>query len=493
MKKQVDKSEKTLTEKVRSSLVLKLNVKMTGILLSAFLAINLVVTLLFFGVIFWKAEEGVQRFLHMHAIPQTRDEVQMAERFGYEIQQVDELGRGVKLPTSLQQYMALEAEDTYRWIASPGLFPWVGPSARIDNTFYFITFTLNGKAYQVSYPMNTDLRLFLTLLLIMVVFESIYLASSLGKNTKVLRKTLKPLTDLAETAQILQQDMEETGGFAQGSELKNLAGVLGDIDVDRLDRRIAVDSTQHELKDLATAINDMLNRINQSYQTQARFVSDASHELRTPISVIQGYVNLLDRWGKQDEKVMQESIDAIKEETDSMKNLVEQLLFLARGDNETMKLQYQNIDLCHVVEEIIREARLIDPHHDFQMSLPEVAYITGDRQLIKQAVRILVDNSMKYSPAGESIKLRVLNEAQEIRIQVQDNGIGIAPEDLSHIFDRFYRSDESRARKTGGAGLGLAIAKWIVERHQGHFQVVSRVDIGTRITVVIPAAKDGPS
>lgn len=489
MKKQAGKSEKTLSGKVRSSLVLKLNVKMTGMLLSAFLAINLVVSLLFFGVIFYKVEEGVQRHLHVYDIPQIGDEAQIIEGFGYEIQQVDELGRGIKLPPSLQRFMALEAEDTYRWVATPGLFPWVGPGERIDNTLYYTSFTLDDTAYQVGYRLNKDIRLFLTLLMVVVAFELIYLVSSLGKNTKNLRKALKPLTDLAETAQILQKDMGDSGGFAKGSELKNLAGVLGDIDVDRLDRRISVDSTQHELKDLATAINDMLNRINQSYQTQVRFVSDASHELRTPISVIQGYVNLLDRWGKQDEKVMQESIDAIKEETDSMKNLVEQLLFLARGDNETMQLQHQRINLCHVVEETIREARLIDPHHDFHLSLPEVAYITGDRQLIKQAVRILVDNSIKYTPAGESIKLGVVNDGQEIKIQVQDNGIGIAPEDLSHIFDRFYRSDESRARKTGGAGLGLAIAKWIVERHQGHFQVVSRVDIGTRITVVLPAAK----
>ena len=493
MKKQAGKSEKTLTGKVRSSLVLKLNVKMTGMLLSAFLAINLVVSLLFFGVIFWKVEEGVQRYLLMHDITYVLNEAQITEGFGFEIHQVDELGRGVKLPVSLQRFMALEAEDAYRWVSTPGLFPWKGPVERIDNSFYYTAFTFNNTAYQVNYRLSKDIRLFLTLLLVMVVFELIYLVSSLGKNTKILRETLKPLTELAETAKILQKDMGDSAGFAQGSELKNLAGVLGDIDVDRLDRRIAVDSTQHELKDLATAINNMLNRINQSYQTQVRFVSDASHELRTPISVIQGYVNLLDRWGKQDEKVMQESIDAIKEETDSMKTLVEQLLFLARGDNETMKLQRQSIDLCRVVDEIIREARLIDPQHIFHMNLPEAAYITGDRQLIKQAVRILVDNSMKYTPAGESIQLRVVNDEQEVRIQVQDNGIGIAPEELSHIFDRFYRSDESRARKTGGAGLGLAIAKWIVERHQGHFQVVSRVDIGTRITVVLPAEKNHPS
>lgn len=490
MRKPSARPKKTLSGKVRSSLVLKLNVKMTGMLMSAFLAINLFISILFFGVVIWKTEQGAQRYLNTLGIPQIYEEIQNAEGFGYQIQRVEELGRGVEFPAPLQRIMALEAEDARRWISTPSLFPWVGPGDRMRNTYYYAAFTQNGSSYQISYNLESDMKMYAALLLLVVVFEIIYLLSSLGSNTKALRKTLKPLTDLAETAQILQKDMMESGGHAQGAELKTLAGVLGDIDVDRLDRRIAVDSTQHELKDLAAAINDMLNRINQSYQTQVRFVSDASHELRTPISVIQGYVNLLDRWGKQDEKVMQESIDAIKGETDNMKNLVEQLLFLARGDNETMQLHLQPFDVCHVVEEIIREAKLIDPHHVYQLSLPATTEIIGDKQLIKQAIRILVDNSMKYTPMGETIALRVEGNPGEILIRVQDNGIGIPPGDVSHIFDRFYRSDESRARKTGGAGLGLAIAKWIVERHNGHFQVVSRMDIGTRITVVLRIDED---
>lgn len=486
MRKPSTKPDKTLSGKVRSSLVLKLNVKMTGMMMSAFLIINLFISILFLGVVIWKADEGVQRYINTLGIPQIYEETQNAEGFGYRIQRVDAIGRGVEFPAPLQRIMAIEAEDTRRWITTPGLLPWSGLGHRIRNTYYYAAFTQKGSSYQISYRLESDIKMFATLLLLLVAFEILYLLSSLGSNTKVLRKTLKPLTDLAETAQILQKDMVEAGRYDRGAELKTLAGALGDIDVDRLDRQIAVGSTQHELKDLATAINDMLNRINQSYQTQVRFVSDASHELRTPISVIQGYVNLLDRWGKQDEKVMQESIDAIKSETDNMKNLVEQLLFLARGDNETMQLHRQPFDVCLVVEEIIRETKLIDPHHVFQLRLPATAEIIGDKQLIKQAIRILVDNSIKYTPLGETISLQVAGDSKEIQIRVQDNGIGIPPGDVAYIFDRFYRSDDSRARKTGGAGLGLAIAKWIVERHNGHFQVVSRVDIGTRITVVLP-------
>lgn len=231
----------------------------------------------------------------------------------------------------------------------------------------------------------------------------------------------------------------------------------------------------------------MLNRINSSYQAQVRFVSDASHELRTPIAVIQGYVNLLDRWGKDDPEVMQEAINAIKAEAENMKELIEQLLFLARSDNETINLQLESFDCCDVVDEVVKETQMIDINHKFEIDLNRPAYVNGDRQLLKQAIRIFVDNSIKFTPAGNKITLRVGKREKEIYIVIQDSGIGIDPKDLPYIFDHFYRSDESRARKTGGTGLGLSIAKWIVERHGGYIEVLSRVNIGTRFTIVLPA------
>ncbi len=290
---------------------------------------------------------------------------------------------------------------------------------------------------------------------------------------------------LSERAKSLNR---EVSSLRQGAYIKDLTGAISEIDANKLDSRISVDSSQSELKDLAAAINQMLNRINAAYQSQVRFVSDASHELRTPISVIQGYANLLDRWGKKDEKALQESIDAIKTEAQNMKELVEKLLFLARGDNETIQLHKEVLDASELVDQIVREAQLIDKSHEFHMELTP-AYINADRQLIKQAIRILVDNSIKYTPTGDEIILRVHDKDDSVHIVVQDNGIGIDAENLPHIFDRFYRSDQSRARETGGAGLGLSIAKWIIERHEGYFEVISRVNIGTRITIILPAAK----
>ncbi|MEL7656833.1 MAG: HAMP domain-containing sensor histidine kinase, partial [Bacillota bacterium] len=212
-------------------------------------------------------------------------------------------------------------------------------------------------------------------------------------------------------------------------------------------------------------------------------------ELRTPISVIQGYVNLLDRWGKNDEATLQEAIDAIKSEAESMKELIEQLLFLARGDNETLHLDLEIFDSSEIIGEVLKEAQLIDSLHTFRIKSKTTAFVNADRQLLKQAIRIMVENSIKYTPDQGEIIVSVEEENEMVRISVQDNGIGIDPQNLPYIFDRFYRSDESRARKTGGSGLGLAIMKWIIDRHGGTIEVLSRKDIGTRTTIVLPAAK----
>uniref|UniRef100_UPI00262B9AA0 sensor histidine kinase n=1 Tax=uncultured Flavonifractor sp. TaxID=1193534 RepID=UPI00262B9AA0 len=213
-----------------------------------------------------------------------------------------------------------------------------------------------------------------------------------------------------------------------------------------------------------------------------------SHELRTPIAVIQGYANLLDRWGKDDPATRQEAIDAIRQEADSMKALVEQLLFLARGDNDSMQVRFEPFDLTEVAGEVLRETQMIDQSHKFaaRWSLPVPVW--ADLGLMKQALRVLVDNAIKYTPPGGRIAIWAEGADGLARLSVEDEGQGIGRESLPHIFDRFYRTDESRARQTGGTGLGLSIAKWIADRHGGWFEVTSWPDVGTRITLVLPLA-----
>jgi len=232
-----------------------------------------------------------------------------------------------------------------------------------------------------------------------------------------------------------------------------------------------------------------LDRINETYRSQIRFVSDASHELRTPIAVIEGYANLLDRWGKRDEKTLEEGITAIKDEASNMKDLVEQLLFLARGDNNTMNLQFEHFDLAQLGDEVLRESQMIDGGHDYDSSTESI-YVYADKGLIKQALRILVDNAIKYTNAGGKITLSISGKDGKAVLAVSDEGIGIAPEAVSQIFDRFYRADQSRARATGGSGLGLSIAKWIAERHGGHMEVLSRQGIGTKVSIAIPSSEN---
>ena len=269
-------------------------------------------------------------------------------------------------------------------------------------------------------------------------------------------------------------------------ELEALAGELSKINATHLDSRIDLPGTQKELKTLAKAINDMLDRVNAAYSAQMQFVSDASHELRTPIAVIQGYAALLDRWGKDDPEARQEAIDAIRSESDAMERLVEQLLFLARGDNDTQPIRPQLMDLTAVAEDVLREEQMIHPERAFLARWQGPVVVRADPGLVKQVMRILMDNSVKYSGPEGRVYLRVSAQKDYARVTVQDEGMGIVPQAIPHIFDRFYRTDSSRARQTGGTGLGLSIARWIVDRHGGWFEVVSQEDVGTRITFVLP-------
>ena len=332
----------------------------------------------------------------------------------------------------------------------------------------------DGGYSAYDYDFSEAFMLSLKFFIALVILESLLLFGGIGKSLKLTRSALRPLSELTETAQ----------------NISKLTGKLNTIDAGQLETRISLESPQKELSGLEEAINGMLDRINESYNAQVRFVSDASHELRTPIAVIQGYANLLDRWGKNDEKVLQESIDTLKSEAQNMKGLVEHLLFLARGDSDTMRLNIETLNIGAIVAEVVRETKMIYASREieFEAAVVEVN-MPGDAQLIKQALRILIDNSAKFSPENEIIKVSLSADCGKVKISISDNGAGIAPEDLPHIFDRFFRSDDSRTRKTGGSGLGLSIAKWIVESHGGSAEVVSRKDIGTRVTLTFDSVK----
>lgn len=316
--------------------------------------------------------------------------------------------------------------------------------------------------------------------------EAVLLLLNVWRSSLAVREVLSPLDTLTEAAESLKDSSLDA------DELRRLARKLERVDAQTMAKRVAITGGGKELSALAQAINDMLARIDQRYQAQVRFTSDASHELRTPIAVIQGYANLLNRWGKDNPRIRQEAIDAIVQEAEAMANQVEQLLFLVRGDNNTQRITLEEIDLTALVTTVAKETDLVDETHRVESDIAGGVRCVADAGLIKQCLRVLCDNALKYTPEGGCVTIGLKTEGGEAHISVADTGVGISQEKLPHIFERYYRADESRTRSTGGTGLGLAIADWIAVHHAGRIDVSSRLGLGSRFTLVIPLVPPEP-
>lgn len=349
----------------------------------------------------------------------------------------------------------------------------------LDHVVYDITLE---NSEHVRYRLSEFTQSFWPILAVVGGAQAISLVS-MPFSTRRVRRKLQPLNDLALAA-------EELGNAAalDDHKIASLEHAIHSASVDSPH----VSTGDKDLQSIEVALNGLLRQMQEAKLQQMRFVSDASHELRTPIQVIQGYVNMLDRWGKTDEAVLDESIAALKSESEHMQELVEQLLFLARGDSGRNTLQKEPLNLAEVLCEVWEESRMVDDAHVYTIDIPgsdkhDVAFeLVGDHAMIKQAARILVQNAMSYAPEGSVIALSVYAEDAEVCFRVQDEGIGMSSEDVAHVFERFYRAEDARSRREGGTGLGLSIAKWIVDAHGGRIEVLSREGVGTRFTVRLP-------
>ena len=314
---------------------------------------------------------------------------------------------------------------------------------------------------------------------VLIGMQLLGLILSYYREDRAIRKILAPINEIAIMA-------DELGRLSfTEDKYQVIEDAIEHIDPGQAEEEGPLSFGDSDLMGVEAAMNNLLLRMRDSMRQQTRFVNDASHELRTPIAVIQGYANMLDRWGKTDEKILEESISAIKNEADHMNYLVEQLLFLARGDSGRTTLNRQNVRTDELMREIYEESLMIDEKHRYRISdSGQPAEVEIDPGLMKQAVRILIDNAAKYTPEGEEIILSYgMTEKENPYLQVQDLGNGIKESEIPHIFERFFRADE--ARGSAGTGLGLSIAKWIVDKHGGHFEVLSREDLGTRIKIVL--------
>lgn len=453
--------------KMNSSIVYKLNARLFFRMLSIFLVINLIIGIMFVVATINYEKGFIKEFLSNYqgdiSDREFRDTASFLESIGYTISKEDLDNR----------FIEWDSEEKTFWSKVQSL------------EYHFRVQDDEGNPVFVRVELGAAIDIFSKYFKILMALEGVLLLYMVLKNTVDIRKTLKPLEELTKATKAL--NLSESNPDL----LVKIAGEIDSINAKQLDTRIPVSSAKTELKSLTIAINGMLDRIDHAYQSQMRFVSDASHELRTPIAVIQGYANLLDRWGSEDPDTLKEAIAAIKSESESMKDMIEQLLFLARGDNESMKIYLEDVDLAHLSDEVFGEIQLLDKTHVIETSISESQeerpyLIKADAGLIKQLMRILIDNSLKYTPSGGLVKISLAVEDNKVILSVQDEGVGISSSSLPLIFDRFYRADESRNRDTGGTGLGLSIAKWIVEKHKGQMEVVSRQGIGTRFKIFLP-------
>ncbi|MCL5962401.1 MAG: HAMP domain-containing histidine kinase [Chloroflexi bacterium] len=245
-------------------------------------------------------------------------------------------------------------------------------------------------------------------------------------------------------------------------------------------KRLIYEGPEDEIGGLVRTLNAMLERTQEALESQKQFIADSSHELRTPLTSIRGNVDLLERQiGEEDRR---ESLDSIKREAERMSRIVSNLLLLAQLDAQQVR-NLREVELDTLLLDVFRQAKVMADGRTVELGNEDVAMIKGDADQLKQMILNLVENAIKYTPAGGKITLSLGKEGRWAKMEVSDSGVGIPQEHLPHIFDRFYRVDKARSRGQGGTGLGLAIVKSIAELHGGEVTVTSSVGEGSTFTV----------
>ncbi|MDO8567423.1 MAG: ATP-binding protein, partial [Dehalococcoidales bacterium] len=282
----------------------------------------------------------------------------------------------------------------------------------------------------------------------------IALALAVVSGAALVRRTLNPVERITRIARTIEAS----------SDLSQRVGHQGPAD---------------EIGQLATTFDHMLERLHGAFQSQKHFVADASHELRTPLTVIRGNLDLLKR--NLSEADRKECLKAIEAESGRMSKIVNDLLLLAEIESGEMEKQ-EDVSLKEIVLEEYKRAQTVAGSRRIVTGKLEDLAVIGDSYKLKQLLGNLVSNAIRYTPESGTVTLSVFRDDEWARLEVADTGIGIAPEQQSHIFDRFYRVDKARSRASGGTGLGLAIVKGIAEQHRGKVTLVSEPGKGSTFT-----------
>jgi two-component system, OmpR family, sensor histidine kinase ArlS len=307
---------------------------------------------------------------------------------------------------------------------------------------------------------------------------------------RVIDAVRAPMAALAISAFFIMVLLMQTSMAWVLNLVVTLRRAADSIEAGQLDARLP-ETGSNEISALAQSINRLIERLQRRSEAQARFVADASHELATPVAGIRGYTSILRAWGAEDEKVRDEAVDAIDRESRRMARLTGDLLNLLHAD-QGLVLKTEKFDVNVLVRDRLAAtaSRWIDKDIDYVGPEDEDALVmSGDPDRVEDIVSILLDNASKYTPVGGRVMVKTKRKRDMVLILISDTGQGIPAEDLPRIFDRFFRSEASRAAGEGGFGLGLAIAKSIIDSMGGEVEVESVVGEGTTFLIRIPRGR----
>jgi signal transduction histidine kinase len=362
--------------------------------------------------------------------------------------------------------------------------------------YVFFPFTLIAMLYKkatknIKVPITIKMLMIYSLVFtVMLLFFTIFYLSSVSEHLSSTPEAVEYLHALRITTGILDSvfivvfsALIAVVSSIMLHPIRKMSAGIDRITGENLSARLDIIDSQDELMELTDRINGMLDNIEESFLRQQNFVSDASHELKTPISVIAGYSNMLKRWGMKDEAVLGESIDSIAREAANMKRIVDQLLLLARLGK--MNMTTERFNLCEVLDDMVEGYRMVSKAHKIFFKGEDGIFLVTDKNLLLESVRTLVDNAIKYTPEGGKITVECRTKGESALINVSDTGIGISREDIPRLFDRFFRCDKARGRETGSSGLGLTIAKSIIDMIGGEILVESKVGKGSTFTIAL--------
>jgi heavy metal sensor kinase len=271
--------------------------------------------------------------------------------------------------------------------------------------------------------------------------------------------------------------------------LTRVAHAVHDIDVMTLERRLPTRGVRDELEEVTLAFNQTLARLERSIGEMRQFSTALAHELRTPLSALRGQIELALRSTREPE--LQQSLASQIEDIDRLTRLIDHVLTLARAESGQIPLAFGPVDLAALTESLVEQLEPVAQARAIELSCETAspAVALGDAGWLERLLINLLDNAMKFTPEGGRVVVRVSRDRDRARLDVSDTGIGMAPDVAGHVFERFYQADDSRSSPPGGAGLGLSLVKWIVDRHRGSISVTSQPDHGSTFSVRLPLTR----